>query len=70
MATPPHHNKPATKASEAPLGATDHLEQAAAQVAKQKAHQTISDEDRTGAYEQMRQTSPPAKSSPPTPEEG
>ena len=52
------------------IGATDQLEQAAAELARKKGHPQITNDDRREAYDQLRKTAPPARSGPPTPEQG
>ena len=58
-----------TQTADASPGATDQLEQAAAEIARRKGQTQVSDDDRREAYEQMRKTAPPARSGPPTPNE-
>jgi hypothetical protein len=57
------------QSGESLIGATDQLEQAAAEIARRNGQTQVTDKDRRTAYEQLRKTAPPARSGPPTPNE-
>lgn len=55
----PHTTKPTTQDKAASPGSADHVELRAADIAKKRGDQRVTDEDRKSAYAELHATAPP-----------